>query len=95
MPLTQEQITALLSIPDRCGGSKKKELDTSVRDYQTWFKLATKMVDESTGELLHCTNPDCSDPRAASGQGGIVVAEVNGSLMCRYCFFDNWLLISE
>lgn len=88
MPLSEEEINKLLSLPRR-GGGKKKELDTSTRDYQTWFKLAIKMVDENTQELILCENPDCTDPR---GQG-IVVAKVNDKFMCRRCFLNGWLIL--
>lgn len=96
MPLSKAEINRLLALPSRRGGGKKAGIDTSSRDYQTWFKLGTKMVDENSQELILCANPDCQDPRALAGAGqGIVVAEVNGQYMCRYCFLSGWLLVSE
>lgn len=97
MPLSAEDVERLLKLPSRGGGGRKKSgPDTSVRDFQTWFKLATKMVDEDTKELIPCANPDCQDPRHLAGEGqGIVCAEVNGQYMCRYCFLDGWLLNDE
>lgn len=96
MPLTNEQIATLLALPKRRGGGKRKTgPDTSVRDYQTWFKLAHSFLDEEagTGELLRCENESCLDPRALAGEGkGIVVTQVNGKWMCRHCFLAGWLL---
>lgn len=87
MPLSEEEINKLLTLPSRRRG-KKAGPDTSVRDYQTWFKLATKMVDEDTKELLHCANPNCLD----TDHRGSVVAMVNEQYMCRRCFLGGWLL---
>jgi len=87
MPLSDEEIQKLLTLPSRRRGAAKKGPDTSIRDYQTWFKLATKMIDEDTRELLRCENEDCQDPRGS----GIVVAMVNEKYMCRYCFLSGWL----
>jgi len=95
MPLSNEQIAMLLALPKRRGGGgrKKSGPDTNVRDYQTWFKLAQKMVDEETQELQRCENPSCQDPRALAGEGnGIIVTQIDGKYMCRYCFLDGWLL---
>lgn len=88
MPLSPEEVNKLLNLSTRRRGAKKSGPDTSIRDYQTWFKLATKMVDEDTKELLHCANPDCLDTDSKGG----VVAEVNEQLMCRRCFLGGWLL---
>lgn len=97
MPLSNEQIAQLLALPKRRGGGRRGKTgpDTTVRDYQTWFKLAQKMIDEDTNELIHCENENCIDPRAKAGQGGIVCAQVEGKFMCRHCFLDGWLLPVE
>lgn len=91
MPLTKEQIAELMALPKRRGGGGKRKsgIDTSVRDHQTWFNLAQKMVDEETRELIVCENPDCGDPREG---GGIIVTLINGKYMCRYCFLNGWLV---
>jgi hypothetical protein len=96
MPLTSDQIKTLLERkPTRKRG--KKEIDTSIRDHQTWFKLARKEVDENYEPLL-CENPNCVDPRppTISATGAEVkyqaVAEIKGKRVCRFCFFDGWLL---
>lgn len=95
MPLTNEQIATLLALPKTRRGGKRKPAgpDTSVRDYQTWFKLAHSFLDDETNELLRCENESCLDPRALAGEGkGIVVTQVNGKWMCRHCFLAGWLL---
>lgn len=86
MPLSAEEIDRLLSLPKR-GGGKKAGIDTSIRDVQTWFKLATKMVDDDTKELITCENPNCLDVNSL----GSVCAMVNDKYMCRRCFIGGWL----
>ena len=89
MALSPAQIKALLAIPSKRGGRGKggKVIDTSVRDYQTWFKLAHKILDKEAVDETGCSNPECVDPR--SGRT-ILVAEVNGMAVCRYCFLDGY-----
>lgn len=86
MPLTIEEVNKLLSLPTRTRKSKSGP-DTSVRDYQTWFKLAQKMIDDDN-TLPECTNPNCPDKR----EYGAIVATVNGHDMCRLCFLAGWQL---
>lgn len=89
MPLTPEQIKALLAQPQR--RRKKNEIDTSVRDYQTWFKLSGKLFDESSPDgRTHCSNPNCIDTRSQQ-----MVNNINGVFMCRRCFLDGYMLIPE
>jgi hypothetical protein len=94
MPLTQEQIDRLLSLPRRTGGRRASGPDTSVRDYATWFKLAQKMVDDYTGELVKCHNENCADPRRDTQKTVLCVA-ISGRYMCRHCFLSGWLLGAE
>jgi hypothetical protein len=86
--LTDEQIRRLIEKKSqprkRGGGGRKKEIDTSVRDYSTWFALAHKLYDEDTQELSQCENPNCPGT-------GHLVALVSGRQMCRICFLDGWL----
>lgn len=94
MPLTNEEIAKLLAGEQqkkRKGGRTAggKKLDVSVRDYETWFKLAHHMLDQDTGQHLTCDNPNCIDPRPRAP----IVAEVNGQHMCRHCFLDGWQLL--
>ena len=94
MALSPNQIKALLAIPSKRGGRGKggKVIDTSVRDYQTWFKLAHKILDKEDVEVKGLTNPECVDPRVGRT---ILVAEVNGMKVCRYCFLDGFASVSE
>src|SRR4051812_19573411 len=91
MALTPEQIKKLLAMPDKRGGRKPKgHVDTSVRDYQTWFKLATKMVDEEDPDKrVTCSNPDCLDRRENRTQ---LCAKIDDQWVCRICFLDSYLL---
>lgn len=92
MSLSPEKVNFLLNLPKR-GGGRKSGPDTNTRDYATWFSLASKMVDESTGELILCDNPNCEDPAfRGTGKRRSVVVEINGQHMCRYCFLTGWLL---
>jgi hypothetical protein len=87
--LTPEQIKLLLAIPERKRGGRRKSggIDATVRDHATWFKLAHKLFDEVTQEMPECSNPECPDDRP---KARTVVAEVDGVLMCRYCFLSGW-----
>jgi aspartate carbamoyltransferase regulatory subunit len=91
MPLSPEEVRQLLLKPTaKPKSASGKTIDTSVRDSKTWFALAHKIFDEDTQETARCANPDCIDPREGKGA---VVAKVAGQFMCRYCFFDGWLLV--
>lgn len=94
MALSPDQIKALLAIPSKRGGRGKggKVIDTSVRDYQTWFKLAHKILDKEEVDVEGCSNPNCVDPRVGRT---ILVAEVNGMAVCRYCFLDGFASVNE
>jgi aspartate carbamoyltransferase regulatory subunit len=88
MPLDPEKIARLLAKKNAPKVRRSKNApDTSIRDMETWFKLQTRMMNNETKELLKCENPNCVDKR----HKGILVAEVNGQFMCRYCFLDGWL----
>jgi hypothetical protein len=63
----------------------------AVRDYNTWFKLRHKFIQELVGlpaelSLARCSNPVC--PHADKPKGAI--AEVNGKDMCRDCFLGGY-----
>lgn len=90
MPLSPEQIKAILAVPQkkpRRGAKPKNFVDTSDRSIVTWFKLGQKLMNEETKELSKCENPDCTDTRPSH-----MVAEVNGFNMCRRCFLAEWKL---
>lgn len=91
MALTHEQIQKLLALPARNtqrGRKPKGWIDTTKRDYQTWFKLAHKLYDESQPDKRAiCSNPNCQDTRDNK-----LVAEVAGHLMCRTCFLSEYML---
>jgi hypothetical protein len=87
--LSPDQIKALLAIPSKRGGRGKggKTIDTSVRDYSTWFKLAHRILDKEDATIENCSNPDCPDPRTSRT---ILVAEIDGIEMCRICFLNGY-----
>lgn len=90
MPLDPEKIKQLMAIknkPKRTGGRGGKKVDLNVRTVATWFALQHRFYDYETSEQLKCANPNCVDPR----HKGIMVVDVNGTFMCRYCFLDGWL----
>lgn len=97
MALTNDQIKALLAKPERNKGGGKgkggKLIDTSNRDYTTWFALAHRIFDEEK-DFLSCENPKCVDPRPKVEGKPTVVAEIDGVLMCRYCFFEGYGLFN-
>jgi len=90
LPLDPEKLKRLMELKNKpkVRRTRKSGPDTSVRDMETWFKLSTHMMNNDTKELLKCENPNCVDPR----HKGILVAQVNGRWMCRYCFLDGWLI---
>lgn len=92
MPLSNEQIKLLLALPQSQprGRKPKGYIDTSVRDYWTWFKLNAKMYEEGApdGKPV-CSNPNCADVRQQA-----MIADVNGVNICRLCFLGGYLLIN-
>jgi hypothetical protein len=92
-----EKIKALLAQPVKKRGGKKV-IDTSVRSYQTWFALGPKTRSEDGLSDLECQNDNCVDPRPAtiSALGNKIkhqyVVNINGVLICRFCFLDGYLL---
>jgi len=85
--LTQDEITRLLSKPEKTRNSKGKVIDASVRTIEVWFSLCHKLFDEETQATAKCSNPNCADPRPHKAA---VVAVINGQNMCRYCFLDGY-----
>jgi hypothetical protein len=96
MPLDAAKIQELLAkknAPRRTGGGggRKKQHDPNDRSYKAWFALSQEIINKETNEPMRCENPSCVDPRPPV-HGGQFVVEVNGKLMCRYCFVEGWLL---
>lgn len=89
--MTQKKIDAsaipgLLAVEEKAEKAKiaakirNKVYPTEPRDYETWFRLPTRFADCSVGD-------NCIDPRVDKNQTGkTMVANVNGSEICRYCF---------
>lgn len=79
--LSPEELEEVLRAPQ----PKKRKSKVLERSYHNWFY-----------ELSHiygkCENPDCIDPR---GGETAMVAEVNGSKMCRFCFVGRWLIDAD
>lgn len=61
-------------------GRRSKAVVVEPRTFEVWFKLPSHFGD--------CSNPDCADPRDTK-PGCNMVAGVNGSDLCRYCFLAN------
>jgi hypothetical protein len=97
--LSPEDIKALLAKPEKKRG-KKKGPDSSVRDIKTWLALAPQSRDLNREQPdLRCDNPNCLDPRPPriSPLDGSEIkhqfcVQINGQLVCRYCFLGGWLL---
>lgn len=95
--LTPEAIKALLTQPTK-KPRKKKEIDTNVRDLQTWFKLSPKAIDENSMADFVCENPNCLDDRPPTiTSTGVEIkkhftVEINGIRMCRRCFMAGYLI---
>lgn len=92
--LSNEDIKKLLAVkPKKTSGGVKsnKGIDTSVRTFETWFKLGHRLFDENTGEPRGCDNPNCIDPRpSAASKKQIVVEIAPNQFCCRFCFLDGW-----
>lgn len=90
MPLNKDQVLALLNAeakrPKR-GGPRgpRKGIDTTIRTHAVWFSLMQHLFNESTGEPAQCSNPDCVDKRPVQ-----ICADIEGTLMCRYCFLGGY-----
>jgi hypothetical protein len=92
MALSPDQIKILLSLPDKQARGRKPKgyVDTSVRDYQTWFKLNHKMYEEGApDDKPQCANPNCPDTRNKQ-----MISDVNGINMCRICFLGGYMLVN-
>jgi hypothetical protein len=82
-------INNVIAQPEKTAKKRKNGgIDTSTRDFATWFKLAHKMLDDDTGDHLTCENPNCVDTRPRAP----IVAQVEEKFMCRHCFMAGWLL---
>lgn len=96
--LSADAIKLLLTRKPKRKG--KKEIDTSVRDLATWFKLAPKAIEDVEGVMTKysCENPNCLDDRPPRMTAtGVEVkyhhtVEINGRRMCRRCWMGGWLL---
>lgn len=102
MSLSEEQVKALLAIKPKTR-TKKDAVDLTTvesRDQQTWFKLPHRMQTDN-GEVQHCDNPNCNDPRVshedteAARKQGTVVAMIGDKRICRYCFLEGWLTVID
>lgn len=96
--LPPELVKRLLAKPTR----KKKEIDTSIRDYPTWFSLNPQIHGDVPGESdFTCDNPNCLDdrpPRKTSTGKEVksqFVVVIDGQRVCRRCFMGGWLLENE
>jgi len=74
--LSPEELDEVMRAPQ----SKPRKSKTLERNYSNWFY-------ETHHSYGQCENPDCIDPR---GNDSVMVAEVNGAKMCRYCFLAGW-----
>lgn len=86
-PIDPTQIASLIQADDKVQQTKqaaqirRKIFPSEPRTYDTWFKLET--------HYRECTNPHCIDPRKKEANEKTMVAEVNGSEICRYCFLEG------
>lgn len=85
-PLDLKAIAGLVAEEDKREKEKitqkirNKQYPTEPRDYETWFRLSTRFADCSMGD-------SCIDPRVdRTKTGHTMVAMVNGSEICRFCF---------
>lgn len=91
--LSQAEIDRLLALPVSQRGRKKAGPDFSdpaQRTQENWFKLMHHLFDEDSGDPAYCSNKNCTDPRDKTH--GQTVVEVNGALMCRYCYYAGYQL---
>jgi|SRR5215471_14477695 len=94
MPLDPAKIKALLEKKQtraRTPRGARSKANLNDRSYQAWFKHDHILIKEK--EPVFCDNPDCIDVR--DKKYGQVVVDLNGTKMCRFCFIEGWLVISE
>lgn len=85
--LTAEQIAELLKTPQR--GRKKDSSEPRTPD--NWWKQTHRLLyrPDHPNLDIKCSNPNCKDPRPEDVS--IILGEVKGTLMCRYCFLNGYL----
>jgi|SRR5580765_3739085 len=99
-PLSPDQINQLLKQeaekPTR-GPSKKLEL-LDTRIVTNWFKLSHHLCMPSCEHRQNapgdraCWNPNCEDhTRTSNDRGTMIVVEVKGQWICRYCYLAGYL----
>lgn len=87
--LTQEEILSLLNSP---GSNRGRKRDTSEpRTTDNWWHQTHRLIHRPSYPDIDvkCANTQCPDPRP--DDVSIILGEVKGTLMCRYCFLDGWL----
>lgn len=84
--LTAQEITDLLT-----STTTRKKKDTSEpRTMDNWWHQTHQIIFRADFEIVvKCSNPDCPDPRL--NDRTILLGEVKGTLMCRYCFLHGYL----
>lgn len=86
--LSASEIADLLKTPQR----GRRKIDSSEpRTPDNWWKQTHRMIYRPDYPDLNvkCTNPDCKDPRPEDAT--ILLGEIKGTLMCRYCFLNGYL----
>lgn len=87
LPVSDEELADLDTPSPR---KSKSKIDTSIRTVETWFRIPTGSSGTHFG---FCENPDCEDQRPRKvAEGNAIVAEINGTTMCRLCFVKGYKL---
>lgn len=85
--LSTEEIMDLLA-----NSGRRTKRDTSEpRTMDNWWPQTHHILYRPDHPELNikCSNPDCGDPRPEDKT--ILLAEVKGTLMCRYCWLNGYL----
>ena|SRR5947208_13218932 len=76
--------------------NKKAEL-LEFRLINNWFKLNHHLCTPDCEHRKHaangraCWNPGCKDPRSVTDRGMMIVTEIKGQQVCRYCYLAGYL----
>lgn len=85
--LTAQEITDLLAGSSNRG---RKRDTTEPRVMDNWWKQTHHILYRPDYDVeIKCANPDCGDPRPDDKT--ILLGEIKGTLMCRYCFLNGYL----
>jgi hypothetical protein len=86
--LSPQEIAALVA---GIGKRGRRSDSSEPRTTENWWKQTHHLLyrPDNPDLDIKCSNPDCSDYRPEDK--AILLGEIKGTLMCRYCFLNGYL----